>query len=488
MSKFQLSPQVKNMKVFFVHLSDLDGRFDPIYYYSVNNLEIVNKTIYPIKKLSEVIEMTRGRFGHRPRNDPRFYGGEYPFIQTGDIVRASNSNGKITYSQTLNELGLKTSRLFDKPVVVITIAANIGDTAILDYPACFPDSLIGMQPKNDSLTLEYINLYFKFIRHYLNDLAPQSAQKNINYQQLAPIPIVVPPLGVQKNSVHIYNKALAQQAQKKQQASALLASIDTYLLGELGITLPEQDNSLEKRVFRVSSREVSGGRFDPKLYDNCTTGLKKTLQQSEFEKIPLRSVLLQSIAGDWGKDVDEEVGDGFQKCLVVRSTEFNNHYNLNLDGSRAKYRLIADEKLKKINIQVNDLLIEKSGGSPDQPVGRVAIVTSEHLDQALCYSNFIHKIRVDDSVVYPEYLFNYLKVMHSIKLTDAMQSQTNGIRNLIMGSFLGQSIVKPPMAEQIRIAQHIQSIRIQAAQLQAEAAQVLADAKAQIERMILGDS
>ncbi|WP_415878378.1 restriction endonuclease subunit S [Methylomonas sp. TEB] len=170
MSPYKLQ-RADNLKIFFVNFSDIDGRFDPLYYYSVNNLDIVNNTHYPVKKLSEVIEMQRGRFGHRPRNDPRFYDGEYPFIQTGDIVRASQTNGNITYSQTLNELGLKTSRLFDKPVVVITIAANIGDTAILDYPACFPYSLIGMTPKSGELSLEYINLYFKFIKGYLENLA-----------------------------------------------------------------------------------------------------------------------------------------------------------------------------------------------------------------------------------------------------------------------------------------------------------------------------
>ena len=276
MSPFELSPAVENLKVFFTNFSDLDGRLDPLYYFSVNNLDIVNATKYPVKKLSDVIAMTRGRFGHRPRNDPRFYGGEYPFIQTGDIVRASQGNGKITYSQTLNELGLKTSRLFDKPVVVITIAANIGDTAILDYPACFPDSLIGMQPKNDNLTLEYINLYFKFIKDYLNDLAPQSAQKNINYQQLSPVPIVIPPLTVQNKAVEIYKAALNHKEQKEQQAKALLAKIDTYLLGELGIVLPEQDNNLDKRMFFVHSREISGKRFDPFFNDTFYIQVEKT--------------------------------------------------------------------------------------------------------------------------------------------------------------------------------------------------------------------
>ena len=65
----------------------------------------------------------------------------------GDVTRAANG-GKISYTQTLNDEGLSISRLFQPPVVVITIAANIGDTAVLDFPCCFPDSVIGLMPND----------------------------------------------------------------------------------------------------------------------------------------------------------------------------------------------------------------------------------------------------------------------------------------------------------------------------------------------------
>src|SRR5690606_38412112 len=114
---------------------------------------------------------------------------------------------EISYSQTLNDKGLKTSRLFSEPVVVLTIAANIGYTAILNYPACFPDSLIGLTSKDNLLELEYINIYISLIRQYIEDLAPQAAQKNINYQQLASIPIVVPAKGIQRKIIDLWNAA-----------------------------------------------------------------------------------------------------------------------------------------------------------------------------------------------------------------------------------------------------------------------------------------
>lgn len=84
----------------------------------------------------------RGKSKHRPRNAPHLYGGKYPFVQTGDIRNADHVITK--YSQTYNEIGLAQSKLWPKRTICITIAANIAETAVLGFDACFPDSVIGL--------------------------------------------------------------------------------------------------------------------------------------------------------------------------------------------------------------------------------------------------------------------------------------------------------------------------------------------------------
>jgi type I restriction enzyme M protein len=150
---------------------------------------------WPVVPLEETCEIQRGKFSFRPRNEPRFYGGKYPFIQTGDVVRANGR--KITYTQTLNEEGLSVSKLFQPPVVVITIAANIGDTAVLDFPACFPDSVVGLTPKPGT-NVRFLELAMRTKKQYLNDIAPQAAQKNINIEILKTLKIPLPPLATQQ--------------------------------------------------------------------------------------------------------------------------------------------------------------------------------------------------------------------------------------------------------------------------------------------------
>ena len=150
---------------------------------------------WPMVPLEETCDIQRGKFSHRPRNEPRFYGGNHPFIQTGDIVRANG--GKITYTQTLNEDGLSVSKLFQPPVVVITIAANIGDSAVLDFPSCFPDSVVGLIPKPGT-DAHFLELVMRTKKQHLNDIAPQAAQKNINIVILKTIRIPLPPLATQQ--------------------------------------------------------------------------------------------------------------------------------------------------------------------------------------------------------------------------------------------------------------------------------------------------
>jgi type I restriction enzyme M protein len=155
---------------------------------------------WPMVRLEDVCDIQRGKFTHRPRNEPRFYGGAYPFVQTGDVVRAGQTGGKITYTQTLNDEGLAVSRLFQPPIVLITIAANIGDTAVLDFPCAFPDSVVGLIPK-EVINVHFLEVTMRTKKEHLNQLAPQAAQKNINNEILKEVQIPLPPLAEQEKMV-----------------------------------------------------------------------------------------------------------------------------------------------------------------------------------------------------------------------------------------------------------------------------------------------
>jgi type I restriction enzyme S subunit len=120
----------------------------------------------------------RGKSRHRPRNDPSLYGGKYPFVQTGDVRNAEHIITE--FSQTYSEAGLAQSKLWPKGTICITIAANIAETGILGFDACFPDSVIGVVPDPKEAEVGYVEYVLQSFKARLQALGQGSAQANIN--------------------------------------------------------------------------------------------------------------------------------------------------------------------------------------------------------------------------------------------------------------------------------------------------------------------
>ena len=146
---------------------------------------------WEMKTLQQIaLDFGRGKSKHRPRNDPKLYGGIYPFVQTGDI---RNSDHVVTtYTQTYNEVGLSQSKLWPKGTLCITIAANIAETGILDFDACFPDSVIGVVVNDKISSNTFLEYLLQFYKVQLQAQGKGSAQDNINMgtfeNQLFPFP------------------------------------------------------------------------------------------------------------------------------------------------------------------------------------------------------------------------------------------------------------------------------------------------------------
>lgn len=150
---------------------------------------ISNSHALPEATLPELGEFGRGVSKHRPRNDPKLLGGKYPLIQTGDVASA---NLYITsYTTTYSELGLAQSKMWGKGTLCITIAANIAKTAILNFNACFPDSIVGFTANGRTNNI-FIHYWFSFFQEILESQAPESAQKNINLKILSELKVIVP--------------------------------------------------------------------------------------------------------------------------------------------------------------------------------------------------------------------------------------------------------------------------------------------------------
>lgn len=183
--------------------SELTSRKKQYSYYRDKLLSFEDE-VYQVewKTLSEIAkDFGRGKSKHRPRNDVRLYGGDIPFIQTGDIREA----GKWieNYSQTYNEFGLQQSKQWEKGTLCITIAANIAETGLLGFDACFPDSIIGFVANPEFAITEYVYYYLNSIKDYLANKSYGSAQDNLNLSTFSSLKIPVPSLEIQSRIVQV---------------------------------------------------------------------------------------------------------------------------------------------------------------------------------------------------------------------------------------------------------------------------------------------
>ncbi|WP_343291259.1 restriction endonuclease subunit S [Vibrio harveyi] len=263
--------------------------------------------------ITQLGELNRGKSKHRPRNDPSLYGGDYPFVQTGDVRAADGL--LTTYKQTYSEKGLSQSRLWPKGTMCITIAANIAETAILGFDACFPDSVVGFIPQNESVSVEYIEFFFRTAREELDRYAPATAQKNINLAILETVSVPFMSIEEQKELVlqvteklEATNRAEATIDEKIQHSASLKSSILAKAFsGEL---VPNNCNESAKDLLdQVKAEKAALAETKPKRSikrkKKVTSGRKPLLTVLNEQSEPLKPDELMQLAGFSTNEIEE---------------------------------------------------------------------------------------------------------------------------------------------------------------------------------------
>ena len=156
--------------------------------------------------------------------------------------------------------------------------------------------------------------------------------------------------------------------------------------------------------------------------------------------VPLSSVVVKPISGEWGQDDPESHG-----VKVLRTTNFT-------DGGRIDYsevvtRLIEDKKVEAKALRDGDILIEKSGGSDTKPVGRVVLY--QETSENYLFNNFTALLRPCDGSIISRFLFTFLFVTYWNGGTKLYENKTTGIHNLKLADYLENTqIPVPPIEEQ----------------------------------------
>lgn len=477
-------------KIFVVQRSEIEGRLEAEYYKpSLAHLERTIREKASRKLIDYALSFSGGATPKKTEGDKYYTDKEtgIPFLRVQNL----NTDGTLSLDDCLyinkeTHEGMLARSQVNEGDLLVKIT-GVGRMAIASVA---PNGFVGNTNQHMVVIKTGNKEISKYLARYLNlDIIEKIASRHstggtrpaLDYPSLKGIPIIE---GIDFTPI---DRAIEINLQKQKEANHLLENIDGYLLNELGIILPTTSTGLESRMFFVNRRSLEG-RIDPKRYSQKVLQLMESIRNASYPTTHLRNLITETCSGEWGNDGDvEEIPTGFVKCLTLRGTEIDNQYNLKIQPDKAKFRLIKEDKFNLIKLQPGDILVEKSGGSIDQPVGRVAIIQKDDYNSIpLSFSNFLMKIRVKG--INPKYLFFFLKSMYNIGLTDFMQSQTNGIRNLIIQEFFNLCVVIPSSSKQNEIVDYISNIQQKAKQLQEEGEDILETAKKEVEQNILGNN
>ncbi len=316
------------------------------------------------KSLDEIGFIGRGKSRHRPRNAEHLYGGEYPFIQTGDIKAA---NFRITaFSQTYNEAGLAQSKLWKEGTLCITIAANIADTAILGMDACFPDSVIGFVSDENKSDVRFVKYFFDVFQARMKSISTGAAQDNLSLEKLLTFKIPTPPLPTQRRIASILS-AYDHLIENNLKRIKLLEEVaELIYIGEFGFFKP--------------SNEVN------QLPQGWTVQRADEIFRINIGKTPPRG------QEEWFNDSDSGI-----KWVSIK--DINNSSVFILGTTET----VTENAVGKFNMNVTQ--IDTVLLSFKLTVGKVAITTEEMVtNEAIAHFNIDNETRMNF-----EYIYFYLK-------------------------------------------------------------------------------
>lgn len=356
--------------------------------------------------LGDVAEWFSG--GTPKAGKPEFYeNGTIPWVVIADMMKTEifDTASKITKAG-LAEIG---GRVAPKGSVLISMYATVGRPGFAHIPVATNQAIAWSVPNEKMILPRFLLLVAQFLESEISSMARGATQRNINRAMLKEFRFKLPPLDEQKRIVDV------------------VSSVDAYidaLQQQAGTAIKARNAVLHELVY-------AGG--------------------DDWTETTVSTLLSRSIGGVWGT----EPGTDQEEVTVVRSTEFTKSGILNF--ATGVPRSIKSSQLSSRALTEGDILLEKSGGGPEQPVGRVVYVQSEIPPRFVC-SNFIQLLTPIHQKVSPKFLFLVMWLWHFENKTLEYQAQTTGIRNLRTPDYLEQFIALPPLGEQKRIVEIVSSM------------------------------
>ncbi len=454
---------------------DIKTRLSPSYYYALKNAQIHSN--YPKKRLSSLVDMFSG--GTPSKNKLDYWQGNIGWISPKDIKEFYIHSAEDFISQAA--IDDSATKLASKGSLVMVVRSGILihtlPVSVLSDDFAINQDIKAIAVRNLSVLPEYLAIFLTIFQERLLPVIVKHSTtvQSVNSFELLHVEVVCPPLNIQHQIIELFQNALTNKRQQETQAQALLDSIDGYLLGELGVTLPpEPDNTIENRMFKTSWRQVSGGRYDPTFHQGNVYG---PIANTPYELVPLRKLIQYFQTGFAAGRGDQDLeGNGI---IQIRPTNMSSSRELIFD----KNVRISPEEGQDYS---RDLLVSGevlfNNTNSQELVGKT--VYFDLKGEYFC-SNHLTRIKTNERLdgEYLTHLFNLYQRQKVFFKSCINWNNQSGINTDILR---GVKIPLPDIHTQKTIAEHINDIRQQAQALRQQAQREFAQAKQEIERLILG--
>ena len=368
------------------------------------------------------------------------------WIKIGDTTK----DGKYINSvkERICPEGVKKSRLVHKGDFLLTNSMSFGRPYILNVDGCIHDGWLVISPIGEAYTSDFLYylLSSSFAFEQFTNVASGGVVTNLNSDKVADTKFPLPPY--------------AEQGRIVSEIECWFALIDVIECGKTDL-----QDTIEQAKSKILDLAIHGKLVPQDPNDEPAIELLKRINpdftpcdNGHYTQLPdswsttTLKDLCESINGLWkGKK------EPFIHVGVIRNANFTKDFKL--DYSNIEYIDVEQRTFAKRHLMNGDLIVEKSGGSDNNPVGRTILYEGE--SGVFSFSNFTMALRIKHSnIILSKFLYYYILAIYQKGAMRLMQTQTTGPHNLILDKFLSMPIHIPSYSEQERIVDRIETIFI----------------------------
>lgn len=376
-----------------------------------------------------------------PTENLDFYGGEYPFITPSDIVSFDKKYLQST-DRTLSALGankIKSSKLPANSICFVCIGSTIGKMCMTNCVSYTNQQINSIIP-NEKCDNDYLFYLLRYANEYFRSIGAGTGSGK----------------GIVNKTIFSKTKMQISENKEHQQriASILSAYDDLIENNNKRIKILEQmaENLYKEWFVRFRFPNHQNAEFE-----NSALGkIPKT-----FSVVKMKDVIDDYIGGGWGNDYsDKSFSIG---AYVIRGTDFPNIKKGDISSCPFRYHKASNYSSRRL--KKDDIIIEVSGGTAEQPVGRTIIITEDiinRFDGKVICASFCKMLRLKHNAISPMYFIYWMNYLYQSRIIDSFQLQSTGIINFKFEYFLRKGdVLLPPQDIMIDFSNKVEKLKAQ---------------------------